>query len=279
MKIDTLAIIGVGLIGGSIGLAAKRRAAADRVIGVGRQQSSLDRALALGAIDEAELDIAAAVARSQMAIFCTPVERIADQVLQAALHCAQGTILTDAGSVKSKIVGAVEGNLPPGIQFVGSHPLAGSEKRGPEHADADLFQGRLTIVTCTPKTDPAAVDTVSAFWQALGSCVKILSPEEHDHALAMTSHLPHLLASALAGILPAELHDLTATGFRDTTRIAAGDPSIWTGIFQQNSDAVLEALATLQTRLKEYERILKENDSKELDRLLAEAKKNRDGLK
>src|SRR5262249_46035047 len=158
-----------GLIGGSIGLAAKRRGIAERVLGAGRQQTSLDRASEVGAIDEGCLDLAAAVGRADLAVFCTPVDQIADQVLAAALRCAPGTLLTAGGSTKTAIVRGVEGQLPDGVAFVGSHPLAGSEKRGPEYADAELFRGRLTLVTPTTQTDPAALEKTVSFWQALGS--------------------------------------------------------------------------------------------------------------
>jgi cyclohexadieny/prephenate dehydrogenase len=278
MKIQTLTIVGVGLIGGSIGLAARRRGLAEHVIGVGRQQSSLGRALAAGTIDEASLDLAAAVHRAEITVFCTPVDRIAEQVLAVAPGCTPGTLLTDAGSTKATIVYGIENRLPRGIAFVGSHPLAGSEKRGPEHADANLFQGRLTVVTRTPHTDPAAIERTVAFWQALGSRVRLMDPEEHDRALALTSHLPHLMASALAGILPPELHELTATGFRDATRVAAGDPSLWTGIFAQNRTAVGDALDQLCQRLGRFRAALEAGDTIALDTLLAQAKKVRDAL-
>jgi cyclohexadieny/prephenate dehydrogenase len=278
MRIKTLTIVGVGLIGGSIGLAAKSRGVAERVVGAGRQQASLDRAHAVGAIDEGSLDLAAAVHRAELAVFCTPVDRIAGQILAAAPGCAPGTLLTDAGSTKDGLVRAVEGRLPDGVSFVGSHPLAGSEKRGPEHADANLFQGRLTVVTATAHTDPEARDRTAAFWRALGSRVKVMDPEEHDRALAVTSHLPHLVASALAGVLPPELHELTATGFRDTTRVAAGDPAIWTGIFAQNRVAVLDALNELCHRLSRFRAALEAGDTAALDDLLAQAKKVRDAL-
>jgi prephenate dehydrogenase len=164
------------------------------------------------------------------------------------------------------------------VHFIGSHPLAGSEKRGPDHADADLFRGRLAIVTRTAQTDNAALEQVAAFWRGLGSRVRIMDPAEHDHALALTSHLPHLLASALAGLLPDHLHELTATGFRDTTRIAAGDPAIWDGIFLQNRAALLENLAALRHRLDEFADALTRGDRAAIDALLAQAKKVRDAL-
>ncbi|HMF11101.1 MAG TPA: prephenate dehydrogenase/arogenate dehydrogenase family protein [Gemmataceae bacterium] len=278
MKFHTLTIVGVGLIGGSIGLAAGRRGLAQRIVGVGRNQSSLDRALAVGAIDEASLDVLAAVDQTEVVVFCTPVDRIAAQVLAAARKCRPGTLLTDAGGAKATIVSAVEAGLPEHVQFVGSHPLAGSEKRGPEFADADLFQGRLTVLTPTARTDSSALERTKAFWRALGSRVKVMSPDEHDRALAVTSHLPHVTAAALAGILPPALHELTATGLRDTTRIAAGDPALWTGILLQNRAAMLEAIVTLQAQLSEFARALEATDRDALDVLLARAKRTRDAL-
>jgi prephenate dehydrogenase len=164
------------------------------------------------------------------------------------------------------------------VRFVGSHPLAGSEKRGPEHADADLFQGRVTVVTPTPQTDGAAVDRTVEFWRGLDSRVIVMAPDEHDRALAVTSHLPHLLASALAGILPPELRELTATGFRDTTRIAAGDPSLWTGILMQNRAALIEALGLVQDQVIEFKKALMAGDQAAIDALLARGKRSRDAL-
>lgn len=278
MRIGTLTIVGVGLIGGSVGLAARRRGLAHRVIGAGRQQATLERARGLGAIDEVSLDPTDAVRRAEVAVFCTPVTLIAEQVLAAAPGCPRGTLLTDAGSAKGAIVRALDGQLPPGVAFVGSHPLAGSEKRGPEHADADLFRGRVTVVTPTPKTDPAAVERTVAFWEALGSRVLLMAPEEHDRALAVTSHLPHLLASALAGALPPELRELTATGFRDTTRVAAGDPSLWTGIFMQNRAALIEALGKFQDQVIDFKMALMTGDQAAIDALLARGKRSRDAL-
>jgi len=278
MKIKTLTIVGVGLIGGSIGLAAKRRKLADRVLGGGRRQASLNQALAIGAIDEGFLDLAAAVQQAEIAVFCTPVDQIAEQVLASAPGCATGTLLIDAGSTKAEIVRSVEGRLPKGIAFVGSHPLAGSEKRGAEHADADLFQDRLTIVTRTPATEPSALERTTAFWRALGCRVRVLDPQEHDQALAVTSHLPHLVAAALAGILPPELQELSASGFRDTTRIAAGDPSLWTAILAQNQLAVLNALKQLDDQLSRFREALKVGNWTAVADLLTQAKKVRDAL-
>ncbi len=278
MTISTLAIVGVGLIGGSIGLAARERGLARRVLGAGRQQASLDRALAVGAIDEAFLDVAAAVHQADFVVFCTPVDRIVEQVTALGPGCAKGTLLTDAGSTKAAIVAGIEGRLPEGVSFIGSHPIAGSEKRGPDHANPRLFYGRLTVVTPTPRSDPDAVERVTAFWKTLGSQVRRMGPEEHDRALALTSHLPHLVASVLASVLPAELAALTGTGFRDTTRVAAGDPELWTGIFLQNHKMMEEAIDEVQNRLTEFKHALLAADREKLDALLAQAKRIRDAL-
>jgi prephenate dehydrogenase len=278
MHIGTLTVVGVGLIGGSIGLAARRRRLAERIIGVGRQPATLDRARQRGAIDEACADLAVAVGQAEIAVFCTPVTLIAEQVLAAAPRCAAGTLLTDAGSTKGAIVEAIDGRLPNGVAFVGSHPVAGSEKRGPDHADADLFQDRVTVVTPTPASDPGAVARTIAFWRALGSRVICMDPEQHDRALAVTSHLPHLLASALAGMLPPDLHALTANGFRDTTRIAAGDPGLWTGILMQNRAALLDALGKLLNQVGEFQKALTQGDQDAIADLLARGKRSRDAL-
>jgi prephenate dehydrogenase len=278
MQFDTLTIVGVGLIGGSIGLAARRRKVARQVIGVGRNAESLRKAQAAGAIDRFTLDLSDGVKDADLAIFCTPVDQIAQQAREAAQACRNGALFTDAGSTKANIVRDLEGRLAGGPHFVGSHPLAGSEKRGPDHASADLFVGRITIVTRTPQTDARAFDQISAFWRALGSDVRCLDPETHDRALAATSHLPHLVASAVAGLLPAAWQPFTATGFRDTTRIAAGDPALWTAIFRDNAPAMCQALQGLTDRLAEFHDAIRNDDAGALMTLLSQAKQVRDAL-
>ena len=278
MNLDTLAIVGVGLIGGSAGLAARERGVARRVVGVGRSAASLDTARRRGAIDAGTSDLAAAARDADLVLFCTPVDRIAEQVRAAAAACRPGTLLTDAGSTKDAIVRALDGALPAHVAFVGGHPLAGSEKRGPEHARADLFDGRVVVLTPTPRTDPGAIERVGAFWKRLGARVMLLGPQDHDDALAVTSHLPHLVAAALANTLPPHLHALAATGFRDTTRVAAGDPDLWAAIFGQNRGAVLHALAELADRLAAYRDALEHDDMRTLRELLVQAKAVRDAL-
>lgn len=278
MHIDTLAIVGVGLIGGSVGLAARRRGAAGRVLGVDGRPEALRQALERGAVDEARPDLRSAALEADVMLFCTPVDLIAGQVLAASAACRPGTLLTDAGSTKAAVVRAVEGGLPAGVDFVGGHPLAGSEKQGPEHASATLFEGRLVLLTRTPRTDDNALSRTAGFWEALGARVRVMDPDEHDRALAVTSHLPHLTASALAGTTPPEWLGLTAGGFRDATRVAAGGPELWAGIFLSNTGAALAALDGLEGRLAEFRRALEEGDREALTALLREGKKVRDGL-
>ncbi len=278
LPLQNLTIVGVGLIGGSLGLAAKKRGLARRVRGVGRDLGRLEMARNLGAIDECHVQIADAVRDADMIIFCTPVSRIAEQMKEAATAAQAGTLFTDAGSTKRDLVQSAEADLPAHVRFVGGHPLAGSEKKGAEFGDADLFVDRWTVLTPTEKTPVTAIEDARTFWQALGSRVRLMSPEDHDRALALTSHLPHLVAAALAGILPENVRDLTATGFRDTTRIAGGDPEIWTPIFQHNRAAVLTALVQLVDRLDKFRQALASNEAVTIDQLLTQGKKVRDAL-
>jgi len=278
MQIDTLTIVGVGLIGGSIGLAARRAKVSRNIIGVGRDPNSLQRAKQANAIDSFTLDLIEGVKTADIVVFCTPVDKIAPQVLQATAAFKKGALITDAGSTKAHIVRDLEKSLPAGVHFVGSHPLAGSEKRGPDFANVDLFKGRMTVVTQTAHTDRQALGRVQEFWKALGSNVCVLDPESHDRALALTSHLPHLLASALAGILPPQWQPLTATGFRDTTRVAAGDPALWAAIFRQNALAMCDALQRCTDRLDEFRQAMMNDDEATLIELLSQAKRVRDAL-
>ena len=274
---DQLAVVGTGLIGSSVARAARARGVVRRIVGIDRSSAHRERALTLGIVDEASAELAHA-ATAETVVFCTPVDVIAGQVLALAPACAAGTLLTDAGSTKAEIVAAVESGLPAGVAFVGGHPLAGSEKGGPDHASADLFQGRLTVLTRTARTDESALARATAFWEALGARVQVMAPDDHDRALAVTSHLPHLTASALAGILPPELYQLTASGFRDTTRLAESDPHLWAAICRQNRAAVLRALEQLQDRLASFAQALAFGDGAALLELFAEGKKVKQDL-
>jgi prephenate dehydrogenase len=278
MRVSTLALVGVGLIGGSLGLAARRRGVAGRVVGFDQNAAALDRAVAAGILDQACGDIRAAVAGADLVAVCTPVDQIPGQVLAAAAACRPGAVLTDVGSTKAAIVQSLHGLLPPGVAFVGSHPLAGSEKHGPEHARANLFEGRVVVLTPMPQSPEGPVSVVRDFWEALGARVRLMEASEHDRAMALTSHLPHLVASALAATLPAELGELTATGFRDTTRLASGSPAMWTAVFRANRDAVLAALDQLESQLDRFHKALAEADSAALTSLLQAGKMARDQL-
>lgn len=276
MLFDQITIVGVGLIGGSVGLAARARGVAGRVVGVGRDPAKLGAAVRLGAIDSYTTELGRPVADGGLVVVCTPVDRIGPTILDAAQAARPGTLFTDGGSTKGNILADLGDRLP--AAFVPAHPLAGSEKTGAEHGRADLFVNRVTILTPTPATDPAAVERVTAFWRGLGSRVVTMSPDDHDRALATTSHLPHAVASGIAGVTPADWLPLTAGGFRDVTRIAGGDPHLWAAIFQANRAAVLAALSRFTTRMDEFRRLLDAGDGDGLVRWLSEGKQVRDAL-
>lgn len=278
MLFDSLAVVGVGLIGGSVGLAAKARSAARRVVGIGRNPETLERAQALGAIDEFTTDPAVGVRSAEVVVFCSPVDLIARQAREAAAYAMPGALFTDAGSTKGTIVRALDGKLPDHVRFVGAHPLAGSEKQGVEYASADLLDGRVCVITPTANTDPRAVDRAVRFWQALGCEVKQLTPEEHDLALATTSHLPHMLAALSAGQLPTKWRPFAATGFRDTTRVAAGDPKLWNAIVRENAAALSLALEHFDERLQELRKAILNQDDDAVTDILTAGKRGRDAL-
>src|SRR5262245_46431588 len=277
MHVPTLSIVGVGLLGGSIALACRQRRLVGRIVGCDPSTDTLARAQGRGMLDETTTDACQAVARATLVVFCAPVDRLSDVIGSCADACRPGTLLTDVGSTKSALVRRLAGRLPAGVSFVGSHPLAGSEKAGPDHARDDLFEGKLVVLT--PAGDPpAAVSTIGAFWQALGARVETMSPEQHDEALAVTSHLPHLVASVLAGVLPLEWKRLTATGFRDTTRLAAGSPEMWRAIFQSNQPALLTAIDEFAAHLARFREALARGEGERLRLLLEQGKYVRDSL-
>lgn len=281
-RYDTVAIVGVGLIGGSIGLALRKRKLARKVVGIGRRKASLATAKKLGCVTETTTSIARGVKQANLIVVCTPVELIPSQVAEVGRHCPEGSLITDAGSTKAKLVERAEVALadrfPQHMPFVGSHPIAGSEKTGPEAARADLFEERVVVVTESEISDHDVVDTIEAFWQSLGARVVRMSPEDHDAALARTSHLPHLVASALAVATPEEVLPLTAGGWQDTTRIAASDPELWRQIFLANSAHTLKALADFETVLKSLRAAMEQADADRLTALLAEGKRRRDAV-
>jgi prephenate dehydrogenase len=281
----TVAIVGVGLIGGSIGLALKARKLAGRVIGVGRSPASLAEAKRLHAIDDAATDIAAAVADADLVVVATGVASIPWILEEIDAAVRPGTLLTDAGSTKAGIVAAWEkgrrARKTSGgrrARFVGGHPVAGSHRRGPAAADPQLFNGRVTIVTPAPATPATDLEDICGFWSALGSTVYTMPPRDHDRILAMTSHAPHVVAAAVAAATPAEARQFTAGGWRDTTRIAAGDPELWADILLDNAPAVAKALSRIAGATEKMLDCLESNDRRRLVSLLTRAKEDRDAV-
>jgi prephenate dehydrogenase len=279
-RFRSVTIVGVGLIGGSIGLALRARGLADKVIGVGSRASTLEAAKKLAAITDIAPDLPAAVAEADFVVVCAPVDHIVESVKKLAPHCRPGTLVTDAGSTKLDIVTALaragQKSWPASVAFIGSHPLAGNEKKGPQHASADLFADRVVVITPTSDTRGEDLARLSDFWTALGAQVVHMPADEHDRALAATSHLPHLVASALAAATPAKHLALTAGGWQDTTRIAAGDPTLWRQILLTNRANVLASLDDLTARLTAWRTALEAGDATELERLLSEGKRIRD---
>ncbi len=256
----TVAVVGVGLIGGSIGLALHARSLASRVVGIGRNEASLAEAVRLGAIDTSTTDLAEGVARADVVVICTPVPLIARAVCEAAEHGPPGLLVTDAGSTKRTIVETVERDPRACAVFVGGHPIAGSELKGPAYADAGLFEGRACVVTPTSQTPANRLARACEFWSALGCRVVELDPAAHDEALAMTSHLPHAVAAALAATVPVEVLGLTAGAYRDGTRVAGSDAALWSGIFLDNKGPLLRALDQYQGQLATLRHLLENED-------------------
>lgn len=280
MKQPVVAIVGVGLIGASIGLALRARKKASRIIGIGRRPTSLRKAKQVGAVTETTTDLAAGVRDANWIIVCTPVESVVDFVRSAAEQAPAGVILTDVGSTKEAICQGADQALAdlPGKFFVGSHPMAGSEKTGPQFGRADLFHKRTVILTPTSASHPAAVKKVTAFWKALGAKTFSMTPAEHDAAVAGISHAPHVIASALAAATPENELPLAAGGFADSTRIAAGDVELWRQILLGNGGRTLQALARFEKVLSDFRAALEANDARRLCELLEAGKRRRDAL-
>lgn len=273
-QFDTIAIVGVGLIGGSIALAARQRGVCRHVVGVGRSSERLEQAQNHQLINSYETDIQS-LKDVDLVVVCTPVNRIVKDVTDALQATPESTLVTDAGSVKASI--CQELLKVPGARsrFIGSHPLAGSHQSGFENADADLYVGRKCVVTPTPDSLQSLQASITFFWQALGMDVRSLTPEHHDRVLAFTSHLPHLAAAAVAELVKETAIDFAATGFRDTTRVAAGDPELWTAIFSENTEQVVSATDELIATLLQYRDALADGDLKEVQKLLQSAQRQR----
>jgi prephenate dehydrogenase len=260
-------IVGVGLIGGSIGLALRARGLAERVVGIGRSLKRLEEAKALGAIDQGLTDPTWGLSGAEVVVVCTPVTRIAEDVATAARAAGSEVLITDAGSTKQQIVEDVERDLLARAVFVGAHPIAGSEKTGVAHAQADLFENRTCVLTPTVRTPVDHLRRARAFWGALGCRLIETAPASHDEVLALTSHLPHVVAAALAGSVPPSILPLAGGAYRDGTRVAAADPALWAGILLANRGPVLDAIDRFGRILDAYRTALAAGDAAQLQDL------------
>jgi prephenate dehydrogenase len=275
MQLRRVSILGVGLLGGSIGLAVRERIQGCRVVGYGHRAQTLRDALQVGALDEAYEAPGEAVRGADLVIVCTPVGLIPSLLEQIAGDLAQGAIVTDVGSTKRSIVAAAEKALPRGVHFVGSHPMAGSEKRGVQFARADLFERAVCITTPTERTSESALGKVESFWQVLGMRTTRLSPDEHDRLLADVSHLPHIVAAALVAMQEDAAFNLCGKGFVDVTRIAGGDAGLWRDILLDNRDNVRRSITRLGEEMKRLETLLETGQSDALAKWLRDAAERR----
>jgi prephenate dehydrogenase len=268
---ERVAVVGLGLLGGSVALAARERGAAREVVGATRSSEARAQALAAGAVDRIA-PIAEVARGADLVVLATPVGAMAAAVRQLAPGMG-ACIVTDVGSVKSPLVDTLPGLLPPGCVYVGSHPMAGSHERGMSHARADLFERAVCIVT--EASDPEAGARVVAFWEALGARVVRRTAAQHDAEVAWVSHLPHLLAFAFAGSLaqaPGAAAELAGAGFRDFTRIARSDAELWADILTANRKALAAPLGAAGAQLEAIARLLEAGDAEGLDRLLSAAR-------
>lgn len=276
MRLGTVSIVGVGLIGGSIGLALRSRGLASKVVGVGRDAKTLEQARVRGVIDHATTDLSSGVAEADVVVVCTPVSRIPQDVRRVAEAAPASALVTDAGSTKRQIVESLERYPAASSLFVGAHPLAGSERSGSAHARANLFEDRVCVLTPTPRTSRDRLERARSFWSGLGCRLLELTPIEHDEVLAYTSHLPHALAAALASSIPPEWLELAAGAFRDGTRVAGADTALWTAIFRDNRGPLLKALGSFQDRIAAFKYAVMTDDEDAIRRWWDEGRQRRE---
>jgi cyclohexadieny/prephenate dehydrogenase len=282
---DKIALIGIGLIGGSIALEARKRGLARSIVAATRSPETAATANKLRLADHCGTDLAAACEGADLVIVCTPVGACGAVAKAIGPRLKKGCIVSDVGSVKQAVIDGMRPHLPAGVHFVPAHPVAGTEHSGPEAALLDLFQGRYCILTPLPDSDPKAVDRLEAFWKALGSEVNRLDPAHHDRILAITSHLPHLIAYSIVGTaddlgghLNSEVLKYAAGGFRDFTRIAASDPTMWRDVFMNNREAVLEVLQRFQEDLFYLQRAIRWGEADKLFELFTRTREIRRAL-
>jgi prephenate dehydrogenase len=278
MFFERVAVIGVGLIGGSFALALKAAKCCGHVAGAGRGTANLKLALERGAIDSIAVDAAAAVSDADLVLVSTPVAQFEKILLSISPKLKPACIISDAGSTKRNVVAAARAGLGAKIaQFVPAHPIAGAEHSGAAAANAELFRGRRLVLTPLEENRKEDIETIDKLWTAVGARVSRMTPEEHDGVFAAVSHLPHLLAFALVSDLSAradaaKLFGYAAGGFRDFTRIAASDPEMWRDICVANSDLLLQEVIRFSGELEKIKKLLETRDSEALEKLFAEAR-------
>ncbi|MBT3989464.1 MAG: prephenate/arogenate dehydrogenase family protein [Rhodospirillaceae bacterium] len=282
---ERIALIGIGLIGSSIARAAKRDGLVGHISVSARSQESLDKAMELGIADSVTLDQAAAVKDADLVIICSPIGAYGTIIEAIAPGLKPGAIVSDVGSVKQAVVRDLGPHIPEGVHLVPAHPVAGTEHSGPEAGFPELFEDRWCIITPPPGTDEKSVDRVTQFWEALGSDVEIMEPNHHDLVMAMTSHLPHLIAYTIVGTatdleksLTNEVIKFSAGGFRDFTRIAASDPTMWRDVFLNNRDAVLEMLQRFSEDITALQRAIRWGEGETLHDLFSRTQEVRRGV-
>ena len=271
---DRLAVLGLGLLGGSVALAARQRGVAKSVVGAGRGDAGLD-AVGCHAWGDEVAKPKEAVRGADLVVLATPVNAMPSVIEEVASQLENGALVTDVGSVKGALADLLPGLLPPGVHYVGSHPMAGSHLRGREHARADLFEGAGCAVTPLPDTEPAALARIVAFWEALGARVVLREPSLHDAHVAWISHLPHALASAFAWALakaPGGAGELAGAGFRDFTRIAQGDPKLWADILAANRKALAGPLQACGDALAALSEAIEAGDAGAIENFLCAAR-------
>ncbi len=266
-----VALIGFGLIGGSIARAARAQGLASEIVTTARSEKTRARVVELGIVDQVLATNEEAVKDADLVILCIPVGACGPVAQEIAPHLKRGAIVSDVGSVKGAIVREMAPHLPPTVHFVPAHPVAGTEHSGPDSGFAELFIGRWCILTPPDGTDPVAIEALRAFWAGMGARVETMTPDHHDLVLAITSHLPHLIAYTIVGtadelaqVTSSEVIKFSAGGFRDFTRIAASDPTMWRDVFLNNKEAVLEMLGTFNEDLSKLTRAIRRNDGEAL---------------
>lgn len=273
-----IAIVGVGLIGGSIGIAARKKRLAGEVVGVGRRRSSIRKAMGVGAIDRGGLDLKKGVKDADLVIIATPVDKVMAKIREVASLVRTGTIIIDVNSTKEEVVRYADSIMPEGIYFVGTHPIAGLEQSGVLNASPSLFKDNICIITPTRYTKKEALDKIKRFWERLGAKIELFHPATHDRVVANISHLPHLLSFCLCDTVSSKDVKMAGTGFKDTTRIVKSNPCMWSDIFFQNRQNLLRSVENFEKNLSRLKADIRTKKRKDLLKKLNQAKKKRDSI-